>query len=396
MLEHAHEIAPQLTAWRQEFHRRPELGFQEFKTSARAAEILRLLGCRVRTGVGRTGIVAEIGAGSPIVAVRADMDALPILEANDVPYASEHPGVMHACGHDAHTAMACGVAKLLGSYPEWAGKPLPGTLRILIQPSEEVADDEGISGAPRMIADGALEGVSHIVATHVDPHLPVGDIEIYSGPASGGVDSFFATVHGNACHGAHPHLGVDPILISGHVILALNAIVSRRLDPFAPAVVSLGSIHGGQTENVIPDRVRLTGTIRFMEKDVQKTVHAEIGRALQIARTLGGDYDLKIEIGTPPMINDEFVSEVIRGAAVDLLGPEHLAPRDEGLGAEDFGCFSEVVPGAMFSLGARIDGDERYGHNPRFDIDERCLPVGAALLAESVLRLMVNQKADHE
>jgi amidohydrolase len=205
------------------------------------------------------------------------------------------------------------------------------------------------------------------------------------------VDSFFASILGKGGHGARPHELVDPIYIAGLVILALHGIVSRRLDPFAPAVVSIGAIHAGQYENVIPDKVEIAGTIRFTEAEVQKQMHAEIERALQIAPTLGGDYELKIEIGTPPMINDPGVVDLIKRVGSDLLGSEHVLPHINGLGAEDFGCFSEVVPGAMFMLGCRIEGDERLHHNPRFDIDERCLPIGAAILAETALRYLRGQ-----
>ena len=379
MLNKALTLQPELSAWRRDFHRHPELGFRENRTAARAAEILESLGCRVQRGVGKTGVVAELGQGLPVVAIRADMDALPILEANDVPYASEIPGVMHACGHDAHTSMAIGAAALL------AKETFNGRVRILIQPSEEVADDEGLSGAPRMIADGAMQDVAMVIAAHVDPAQPVGKITIIPGPFSGGVDSFYATIYGKGTHGAWPHAGVDPIFISGHVILALHGIVSRRLDPFAPAVVSIGSLHGGQAENVIPDRVRLTGTIRFMEKSVQSQIHAEIRKALEISRALGGDYELEIEIGTPPMWNDAAVVERIQQTARSLLGPDCLAKPIDSLGAEDFGCFSEIAPGAMFALGCGIDGSERLLHNPHFDLDEGCLPVGAAILAKTAL-----------
>jgi len=382
MIEKAKEMAAQLSAWRREFHRYPELGYQEKRTAARVAEELTSLGYRVRSGVGRTGVTADLGQGSPMVAVRADMDALPIIEATDVPYASEHPGVMHACGHDSHTAMALGAAALL------AKEHLPGAVRFLFQPSEEMNDEEGFSGAQRMVQDGAMDGVDRVIALHVDPSTPVGDIRVESGPASGGVDSWFATVYGKGGHGASPHKVIDPIHICGHVILALNAIVSRRLDPFAPAVVSIGSIHAGQAENVIPGQVELNGTIRFMDPTVQKTIHAEIERAFEIARILGGDYQLKIVKGTPPMNNDPEVVDLICATAGDLLGVEHVLPGIPGLGAEDFGCFSELAPGAMFSLGCRIEGDPRLLHNPRFDIDEGCLAVGSAILAESVLRLM--------
>jgi amidohydrolase len=381
MLEKARAIAPQLVAWRRLIHHHPELGFQEAHTAARVASVLEEMGWSVRTGVGKTGLVAELGAGKPVIAVRADMDALPILEANEVPYASENPGIMHACGHDAHTAMVLGVAALLRD------EKFSGAMRLFIQPSEEANDREGLSGAPRMILDGAMQDVDRVIALHVDPATSVGSIRLGSGPSSGGVDSFFATIYGKGGHGASPHTGVDPIYITGHVLLALHGIVSRRLDPFAPAVVSIGSLHGGQAENVIPDRVELSGTIRFLSKEVQAQIHQEIERALSIARLMGGDYVLEIQKGTPPMINDPGVVQVMSQAAGDLLGAEHVLPPKDGLGAEDFGCFSEIAPGAMFSLGCKIEGDERYLHNPRFDIDEGCLPVGAAVLAETALRL---------
>lgn len=232
-----------------------------------------------------------------------------------------------------------------------------------------------------------MENVDRVIALHVDPATPVGSIRLSSGPSSGGVDSFFATIHGKGGHGASPHTAVDPIYITGHVLLALHGIVSRRLDPFAPAVVTVGSVHGGQAENVIPDRVDLAGTIRFLSKEVQARIHTEVEQALAIARLMGGEYTLEIQKGTPPMINDPGVVEVMRQVAVDLLGAAHVLPPKDGLGAEDFGCFSELAPGAMFSLGCRIEGDERHLHNPRFDIDEGCLPVGAAILAEIALRL---------
>lgn len=381
-LQHALELQDRLVGWRREFHACPELGFQEYRTAARISAVLQELGYRVQTGVGRTGVVAERGQGSPIVALRADMDALPIQEENQIPYASQVPGLMHACGHDAHMAIGLGVATLLAQID------LPGTVRFLFQPAEEVSDEEGISGAPRMIEAGAMEGVEAALALHVDASVPVGEVHVDAGPVSAGVDTFYATVHGLGGHGASPHKVVDPIHIAGHVILALHGIVSRRLPPFDPAVVSIGSIQGGKANNVIPERVELTGTIRFMDAKVQKSIHTEIERALSIAQVMGGDYELKIEIGYPPMYNHSGVVDLMRAVAKEIVGTEQVRIPKQHMGAEDFGFFSTLAPGAMFSLGSRVEGDERKHHSPRFDIDERCLPIGAAVLAESALQIM--------
>jgi amidohydrolase len=383
MLERAHKIADQITEWRRDFHMHPELGFHETRTSARVAEVLTALGCRVRTGVGRTGVVAEIGEGSPVVGIRADMDALPIQEENDVPYASQNPGVMHACGHDSHTAMALGVATLLKE------ETLPGTVRFLFQPSEEAEDDEGRSGAPRMIEDGVLDGVDAAIALHVDAEMPVGDIGIGAGPVSAGVDTLYAAVLGEGGHAASPHKTVDPIYLAAHVVLALHGIVSRRIPPVKSAVITIGAIHGGESDNVIPERVDLIATIRYQEPEIQKQIHEEIERALSVARAMGGDYEYRITIGYPPMINDKGVSDLIAQVANDLLGEGHIPTDTEGhMGAEDFAFFIRQVPGAMFSLGSLIEGEPRRAHHPRFDIDERCLPIGTAILAETALRLL--------
>ncbi len=379
MLRHAQEIERQLVAWRRDFHRHPELGFHETRTADRVAEVLGSLGYRVRTGVGRTGVVGELGSGRPVVAIRADMDALPIQDAKRVPYASTVPGVMHACGHDAHTAIGLGVATLL------ARESFTGTVRFLFQPAEEVSDEEGVSGAARMIEDGAAEGMDAVLALHVDDSTPAGTISLQAGPASAGEDSFHVTLTGQGGHGASPDRTVDPIHIAGHVILALHGIVSRRIDPVLPAVVTIGSIHGGEVENVIPEQVRLSGTIRFTETAVQAKIHAEIERALGIARAMGGDFTLKIITGCPPVFNDSGVIELFRRVGSDLLGDDKILTPEPEMGAEDFSFFTARAPGAMFYLGSRIEGDERQAHSPHFDIDEACLPIGVAVLAESAL-----------
>jgi amidohydrolase len=383
MLKQAHAISEELIEWRRDFHMHPEIGFEIHRTSKIVADELEKMGYRVKRGVGKTGVVAEIGEGGRVVAIRADMDALPILEQNDVEYVSQNKGAMHACGHDSHTAMALGAALLLSK------ESLPGRVRFLFQPCEETTDDEGKSGAQRMSAEGAMEGVDYIIAQHVDPLKPVGTIGINAGPSSGGVDSWYGVISGKGGHGAHPHKTVDPFYLLAHVILALNGIVSRRLDPFAPAVVSIGSISGGFTENVIPESVRITGTLRFTDESVHQQIHEEMKRAFEIAKTLGGDYELRYEIGGPPMINDAVVSEVIEKAGKDMLGAENVSEIEKTLGAEDFGEFLKHAPGAMYTLGTQKQGHEDYLlHHPKFDLDERALPIGTAMLVETAKRFL--------
>jgi amidohydrolase len=309
------------------------------------------------------------------------MDALPILEQNEYEYVSQTPGVMHGCGHDAHTAMALGAALLLSK------EKLSGRVRFLFQPCEETTDEEGKSGAQRMAAEGAMDGVDYIIAQHVDPLNPVGTIGINAGPSSGGVDSWYAVIKGIGGHGAHPDKTVDPFYLLAHVIFALNGIVSRRINPVEPAVVSIGSISGGHTENVIPESVNITGTLRFMNEKVHQRILAEMKKAFEIARTLGGDYELRYEIGGPPMINDKHVSEMIEQTGRDVLGTENVHEIVKTLGAEDFGEFMKHAPGAMFTLGTQKQGHENYLlHHPKFDLDERALPIGTAMLVETVKR----------
>ncbi|MDQ3004214.1 MAG: M20 family metallopeptidase [Chloroflexota bacterium] len=383
MLKQSHAISEELIEWRRDFHMHPELGYELHRTSKIVADELEKMGYRVKRGVGKTGVVADIGEGGKMVAIRADMDALPILEMNDSEYISQNKGAMHACGHDSHTAMALGAALLLSK------ENLPGRVRFLFQPCEETADEEGKSGAQRMSAEGAMDGVDYVIAQHVDPLKPVGTIGINAGPCSGGVDSWSGVITGKGGHGAHPNKTIDPFYLLAHVILALNGIVSRRINPFEPAVVSIGSISGGFTENVIPESVKLTGTLRYTSEDVHQQIHAEIQRAFEVAKALGGDYDLKFQIGGPPMVNDKLVSDVIEKTGQDLLGVENVSEIEKTLGAEDFGSFLEHAPGAMFTLGTQKEGHEEFLlHHPKFDIDERAMPVGTAILAETALRFL--------
>lgn len=383
MLKQAHAISEEIIEWRRDFHMHPEIGFDVQRTAGIVAKGLEKMGYRVRTGVGKTGVVADIGEGGKMVAIRADMDALPLQELNEVEFKSKIDGKMHACGHDSHTAMALGAAQIL------AKEKFEGRIRFLFQPSEEAGDEEGKSGAMRMVEDGAMEGVDYVIAQHIDPSQPVGTFNVVAGPASGGVDSWFGVIEGKGGHGAAPHHTVDPFFLLGHVIFALNGIVSRRLDPFEPAAVSIGSVNGGFTENVIPQSVKITGTLRYTSTAVQKQIHAEITRAFETTKALGGGYDLKFEIGSLPMINDEMVSAEIEKIGLEMLGRESMTKPEKTLGAEDFGSFMEHAPGAMFTLGVQKKGHEDYLlHHPKFDLDERALPIGTAMLVESGLRLL--------
>lgn len=383
MLKQSHAISEELIEWRRDFHMHPEIGFELHRTSKIVADELEKMGYRVKRNVGKTGVVAEIGAGGKMVAIRADMDALPIFEMNEVEYKSQNEGAMHACGHDSHTAMALGAALLLSK------EKLPGRVRFLFQPCEETVDEEGKSGAQRMSEEGAMEGVDFVIAQHVDPTKPVGTIGINAGPSSGGVDSWHAVIKGKGGHGAHPDKTVDPFYLMAHVIIALNAIISRRINPFEPAVVSVGSIQGGFTENVIPETVKISGTLRYTNEAVHQQIHTEIERAFDIVKALGGDYEIRYDFGGPPMVNDKFVSEMIEKTGKDLLGVENVGEIQKTLGAEDFGEFMKHAPGAMYTLGTQKAGHEGYLlHHPKFDLDERALPIGTALLAETAKRFL--------
>ena len=383
MLARAKGLKGELIRLRRAIHRHPELGFREVKTAALIAETLESLGIKVQIGVAKTGVIGYLGEGGPVVAIRADMDALPIQELNEVAYRSQLPGVMHACGHDAHVAMALGAAILLKETE------VEGEVRFLFQPSEEHLDEEGKSGAMRMVEERAMEGVEAILALHVDSETESGIIKISPGPMAAAVDSFKATIVGRGCHGAYPHRGVDPIFIAGQVILAIQGIVSRRIDPVKEAVISIGTIHGGTAENIIPEEVELTGTIRSFDQGVREQLHAELEKAFQVAQAMGGDFRLTIEEGYPVMVNEERMAELIREVAIDLLGEEKVLPKELAMGAEDFSYFLAQAPGAMFRLGIK-KGEMRPGHSPHFDLDEEALPIGAAILAASARRYLAS------
>lgn len=392
MLDQAKALSQELIRLRRDFHRHPELGFQEVRTARVVAETLQEIGgMTIRTGVGKTGVVADLGTGSgPTIAIRADMDALPILEKTEAEYASINPGVMHACGHDAHTAILLGVAHLLKDT--FAQNNLQGNVRFLFQPAEEVADSEGISGAPRMIEDGALEGVDAIIALHMDSTSPCSTVSIQCGWSSAAADTFDAWLTGTGGHGAFPHLNTDPLWMLAPVLMALHGIVARRVDPLKAAVVSLGQVHAGKASNVIPGEVYLQGTLRSFDPEVREQLIVEVERALELTRSLGGDYRLKIERGYPAGWNDPTVTNWLSSVSADLLGAEQVKPECMSMGAEDFAFMGQKAPGAMIMVGAaKADGLVRNHHTDIFDIDEQALPIGAAILAETARRFLAGE-----
>jgi amidohydrolase len=392
MLQKATSLSEELIRLRRDIHRHPELAFQELRTSNLVAETLREIGgIDVRTGVGKTGVVGSLGSGDgPTIAIRADMDALPILEADDRPYRSEAAGRMHACGHDAHTAILLGVAHLLKE--EFATAKLRGTVRFLFQPAEEDTGGEAMSGAPMMIRDGALDDVDAVIALHVDSLQPFGQVTIRPGASSAAVDSFQAWISGTGGHGAYPHDGTDPIWMLGPVLMALHGIVARRVDPMKPAVVSLGQVHGGAASNVIPAEIYLHGTLRSLDPHVREQLLAEVERALSVVRAFGGDYRLEVDRGYPAGNNDPTVTGWLERTATDLIGANAIDRSRAGMGAEDFAYMTARAPGAMFMLGAALPDEHHRGHHtPIFDIDERAMPVGAAILAETARRFLAGE-----
>lgn len=396
MLHKAQAIAEELVRLRRDIHRHPELAFREVRTAQLVADTLREIGgIEVRTGVGKTGVVGTMGSGDgPTIAIRADMDALPIVEANEVPYRSQAVGVMHACGHDTHTAMLLGVAHLLKAEfarADGAGQPLRGSVRFLFQPAEESTGDEEVSGAPMMIRDGALDGVDAVIALHIDSTLPFGQVALREGPSSAAVDSFQAWILGSGGHGAYPHEGSDPLWMLGPVLSALHGIVARRINPMQAAVVSLGQIHGGTASNIIPTEVFLDGTLRSFDDRVREQLLIEVERALGVARALGGDYRLEVERGYPAGYNDPQVTSWLARTTSDLLGAEAIDCTRAGMGAEDFAYMTQRTPGAMFLLGAAVGDVMRAHHTPIFDVQEQALPLGAAILAETTRRFLAGE-----
>ena len=385
-LADAEALSDELVAIRRDLHMHPELGFQEVRTARVVAEKLGALGYEVQSGVGKTGVVGLLQGGQPgdrTVLLRFDMDALPIDEANDVPYRSQTPGVMHACGHDAHVAVGIGVASVLAKHRD----SIPGTVKLMFQPAEE-----GLGGALAMIADGVLEGPSPDVALglHVSSNHDLGTAVVRSGAMMAASDAFRVVVHGRGGHGAHPDQTVDAVLVAAHIVVALQTIVARNVNPDETAVVTVGAFNAGNAGNVIADSAELRGTIRSFDPAVRELLHRRIREVCEgVAATFGARAELLLRIGVDATVNAPRPTAVMHEAAAAVLGADKIDTVYRTTGGEDFSAVLARVPGNFFFIGAR--SDERTGnphHNPHFDIDEACLPQGVAILCDAALRCL--------
>ncbi len=374
-------------AFRRDLHRHPELGFQEHRTAARVRDALSALGLEPRTGVGGTGVVAEVVHGTgPIVALRADMDALPIQEEAEHDYASTVPGVMHACGHDGHTAALVEAARLLRDLRDQGDLPA-GTVRFLFQPSEEGPGEDGRSGAPRMLEDGALDGVAAAFGLHLGGNLPTGKVFLSPGPVMAGSGELAVVVRGVSAHAATPHEGVDALVLAAQGVVAAQQAVARRIDPMEQGVVTFGTIRGGSARNVVPDRVELGGTVRYFHADVRTRLLEAVEGAFGGLEAMGARVTVSLDGGYPPLVNHAEATDSVHRAAMDLMGEDGVYPMQPFMGAEDFAFIAREVPATFAWVGAAPD-EPRSHHHPRFDLNERALPVAAGLLAAGAVQLL--------
>lgn len=379
-----------LVARRRHFHQHPELSFEERETASEIAAHLRALGYEVEEGVGGgysvVGLVHGTAAGAEqgkTLAVRADIDALPVTELGEREYASQHPGVMHACGHDAHIAIAMTLAELLAARRD----QLRGTVKLLFQPSEERA-----AGAEPMVNAGVMRGVDAVIGLHVWSGQPVGSVIVQPGPFFASADELHLTVRGRGGHGAMPHLNVDPVVVTAQIITALQTLVSREIDPLHTAVVTFGSIHGGTASNVVADEVVLAGTLRTYDPADREHLLRRIGEVTHgIASSLRAEAVFEPGMSCPACINDAAITELIRRAVEASVGAEGIATGDLRISAsDDMSRFLREAPGCYFAVGA---GNEQRGitaphHNARFDLDEACLPIGLEILARAALEYL--------
>jgi len=388
-------LKEELIGIRRDIHQHPELGNQESRTSALVADHLRKLGLEVTTGVAKTGVVGLLRGGKPgvTIAVRADMDALPITELNEVPYASVNQGVMHACGHDVHTTIELGVATVLSQLKD----ELPGTVKFIFQPAEEGSPTGERGGAELMVEEGVLENpqVSAIFGLHVMPHLKVGTVGLISGAAMASSDQFDITILGKMSHAATPSEGVDAIVVAAQVISALQTMVSRNIDPRYPVVCTVGVVRGGNRFNILADKVTLQGTVRTLDKEVREAVPSIMERIIKgITSGMGADYQFQYRMGPPVTFNNPQLTEETARVIESVVGKGNLLYPIPLTVAEDFSYYANKVPGLFLFLGVR---NEAKGivyplHNPNFNVDEECIPIGVKVMTHLVIDYLNSKK----
>jgi hippurate hydrolase len=384
------DVYDRIVSVRRSLHRYPELSGRETNTAAVIADFLQGIGVPYRTNVAGTGVVADIPgtAGVPCVVLRADTDALPIHEETGLEFASVHVGVMHACGHDGHTAMLLGAAALLSEE-----KDLPAPVRLIFQPAEEKG-----TGAQAMIQAGALDGAGLIFGGHLDRHYQPGAIVVAEGAVNASSDNFTIEIIGQGAHGARPHESIDAVVVGSLMIMALQTIVSREIDPARPSVVSVGQFQAGTAPNVIAGRAKLSGTVRAQDASVRRQLLSSIRRiAESIAQLHGAKIHVTVTEGTPPLINPPDMADLARRAAVEAVGEANVLPlKTANMGAEDFSYYMEHIPGAYVRFGGQVPGKEGFpAHSSKFDFDEEALAVGAAYY-QSVAKLAGRRLRDRQ
>jgi amidohydrolase len=390
-LQQAEELFPYTQSLRRDFHMHPELGFREIRTGGIVAKELESLGIEVTKGVGKTGVVGllEGAKPGPTLLLRFDMDALPIVEETGAEYASQNQGVMHACGHDGHTAIGLTVAKILHAQRD----QLAGTIKFCFQPSEEGNNGEEVGGAEMMMRDGLLEGprVDMSLSLHLWNEKPLGWLGVTTGPIMAGADIFTIRVTGRGGHGAIPDAAVDPIIAAANIVNALQTIVARNVSPLDTAVVSVTNIHGGTAFNVIPQEVKLEGTIRTFKHGVRQRVVERFG---QVARGVGEGMGCQVEVDikriTPALVNNDSITSKVHETAQRVLSEANLDPEYQTMTAEDMAFIQEKVPGCYFFVGSNDKARHLdYGHHhPRFDFDEEALIRGSALMAAAAMDVL--------
>lgn len=384
--ELAAELEPKIIKIRREIHKNPELALQEFETSKLVAKTLRELGIEVTEGIDKTGVVGLLRGKTKgkTIAIRADMDALPIQEQTDYEFKSIKPNVMHACGHDAHTAILLGAASILSKIKD----SINGNVKFIFQPSEENI----LGGAAEMIKEGVLENpkVYAVIGLHVNPRLPAGNIGYRKGAVNSAPAGFEIEIIGKGGHGSSPHEAIDPIIIAAQVLQALQTVSSQKVDPRETFVLTVGTINGGSAANVIADKVKLTGTIRYFNTDIIDEVKDIIENLVNhITAANGASYKFKFSSGGKPVVNDDEIVDIVKKAGIEIAGEKNVVLAKQSLGSEDFSEFSVLLPSAFVNLGVGFSNEKNYpNHSPKFHIDESSLPVGAALLANSAIKFL--------